>query len=92
MNRHAIVSEHCVVIAVHARTDETEIFDEVIDRPAAQVVTDPPATCRWIGDRHVLVHSARGDRVIDVVDGEVYEAPAGRRILGVQVFNRPDTP
>jgi hypothetical protein len=79
-------------VVVRDGTEETEIFDEVIDRPAAQVVANPPATCRWIGDRHVLVHSARGDRVIDVVDGEVYEAPAGRRILGVQVFNRPNTP
>ena len=79
-------------VVVRDGTDETEIFGEVIDRPATQVAADPPATCRWIGNRHVLVHSERGDRVVDVVDGEAYEPAEGRRILGVQVFERPDTP
>ena len=62
------------------------VLDEVIDVPPAQVVADPPARCRWMDDRYLLVDTRQGQRVVDVDDGETFSVPPGRRVLAVRVF------
>jgi len=73
-------------VVVRRGTEETEVFDEAIAQPAAVVTANRPGTCQWIGNTHLLVDSRRGQRVIDVSDGTVYQLPTDRRVLGVMVF------
>lgn len=73
-------------VVVREGTAEQVVLDEVIDLPQAQVVAEPPARCRWIDDRYLLVDTRQGERVVDVEDGEAYLVPPGRRVLAVRVF------
>lgn len=73
-------------VMVRAGTAEEVVLDEVIDVAPAQVVADPPARCRWMDDRYLLVDTRQGQRLVDVQDGETYPVPAGRRLLAVRVF------
>ena len=63
-------------------------MDEVVDLPAEQIVANRPATCQWTGNRHVLVATHRGQRVVNVEDGDTFEVSAERAILGVRVFEK----
>jgi len=73
-------------VVVREGTTERVVLDEVIDVPPAQVVADPPARCRWMDDRYLLVDTRQGQRVVDVDDGETFSVPPGRRVLAVRVF------
>jgi hypothetical protein len=75
-------------VVVRRGTEETEVFDEAIVQPAAVVTANRPGMCQWIGNTHLLVRTERGDRVIDVSDGETYEVPAERHVLGVMVLDQ----
>ncbi len=75
-------------MVVRRGTEEKVVLDDVVDLPAAQVVADRPAVCQWIGNHHVLVATHRGQRVVNVEDGETYEVPAERTMLGVMVFEK----
>jgi hypothetical protein len=75
-------------VVVRNGTDEKTVFDEVIDAAPAQVVADPPARCRWMDARYLLVDTRQGQHVVDVEDGETYRLPADRRVLAVRVFER----
>jgi hypothetical protein len=77
-------------VVVRRGTEEQVVLDEVLDLPAAQVVANRPSTCRWTGNRHLLVSTHRGQRVVDVEDGEIYQVPPERTILGVKVFDAND--
>lgn len=73
-------------VVVREGTTEKVVLDEVIDVPPAQVVADPPARCRWMGGRYLLVDTRQGQRVVDVEDGETYRVPPERQVLVVRVF------
>jgi hypothetical protein len=73
-------------VVVREGTTEKVVLDEVIDLPPAQVVADPPARCRWMGGRYLLVDTRQGQRVVDVEDGETYRVPPERQVLVVRVF------
>ena len=75
-------------VVVRRGTEEKVVLDDVVDLPAAQVVANRPAVCQWIGNHHVLVATQRGQRVVNVEDGETYEVPAERTMLGVMVFEK----
>ena len=73
-------------VVVRQGTNEKVVLDDVVDLPATQVLANKPAVCQWIGNRHVLIATHRGQRIIDVEDGEAYQVPSEREILGVRVF------
>ena len=73
-------------VVVREGTEERTVLDEVIDAAPSQVVADPPAGCRWMGTRYLLVATRQGQRIIDVEDGEVYRVPADRQVLAARVF------
>jgi hypothetical protein len=76
-------------VVVRQGTEEKVVLDDVVDLPATRVVTNRPAACQWTGNRHVIVATHRGQRVVNVEGGEPYQVPAGREILGVKVFESP---
>ena len=75
-------------VIVRQGTEEKVVLDEVVDLPAEQIVSNRPATCQWTGNRHVLVATHRGQRVVNVEEGDTYEVSAERTILGVRVFEK----
>ncbi len=81
-------------VVVRQGTDETVVFDEVVDIPASRYTAAKPASCQWIGDRHLLISSRRGQSVVDVEDGETHRFPSDRKVFGVKVFDaeRPPGP
>ena len=64
------------------------IFDEVLDAAPPAVRASGGAACRWLSDRHVLVQTGDGFRIIDADDGESYAIPADRRVLTAVVFEQ----
>lgn len=73
-------------VVVRAGGGEKVVFEELIGeapgemRPAANA-----APCRWMGPRHLLVSTRRGQRLIGVDDGTVRELPADRPVLAATV-------
>ncbi|MGD2135741.1 MAG: hypothetical protein PVF27_06255, partial [Gemmatimonadales bacterium] len=67
-------------------------FEEIISREVAAIVAAPPERCRWIGDRHLLITSEGGPRVVTADDGATLELPAPGTVLGVLVLEAGRAP
>jgi hypothetical protein len=72
-------------VVVRAGDDESQVFEEIIGEPKAQVLANPPDRCRWVGTRHLLIDSRNGQRIVAVDDGGTFDVPADRHVLAVKV-------
>jgi hypothetical protein len=74
-------------VVVRSGADEKVVFEELIgDAPAGASEEADLAPCQWMGTRHLLISTRRGQRLIGVDDGTVQELPADQRVLAAAVF------